>query len=144
MAERVQQIESEIDRTRAELGSHLRELESRVDAAMDWREHVRTRPYLALGVAVAGGVMLGQLARPGRARSMVRALESSTTAAARSQSSIDARGKAYGVWEDVANAMIAVAATRLTGYIGSLVPGFTDEMRRMKGPDWDRAHQGAR
>lgn len=143
MAERVQQIESEIDRTRAELGSHLRELESKVDAAMDWREHVRARPYLAMGVAVAGGVVLGQLARPGRARSMARALES-TTSAPRPHSSIDARSKAYGIWEDIANAMIAVAATQLTGYIGSLVPGFTDEIRRMKGPEWDRAHQGAR
>lgn len=143
MAERVQQIESEIDRTRAELGSHLRELESRVDAAMDWREHVRARPYLAMGAAVVGGVALGQLARPGRARSVARALEPTTTTP-RPHGSIDARGKAYGIWEDVANAMIAVAATRLTGYIGSLVPGFTEEMRRMKGPEWDRAHQGAR
>jgi hypothetical protein len=140
MAERVQQIESEIDRTRAELGSHLRELESRVDAAMDWREHVRARPYLAVGVAVAGGVMLGHLARPGRPKNPVRALES----APRQHGSIDARGKAYGVWEDIANAMIAVASTRLMGYIGGLVPGFADEMRRMKGPEWDRSHQGSR
>jgi hypothetical protein len=142
MAERVQQIESEIDRTRAELGSHLRELESRVDAAMDWREHVRARPYLAVGAAVAGGIMLGHLARPGRPRSSVRALESG--APSRQHGSIDARGKAYGMWEDIANGMIAVASTSLMGYIGSLVPGFAEEMRKMKGPEWDRAHQGNR
>jgi hypothetical protein len=142
MAERVQQIESEIDRTRAELGSNLRELESRVDAAVDWREHVRARPMVAVGVALAGGMILGQLARPGRARSIARALESTTTS--KPHSSIDARGQAYGVWEDIANAMIGVAATSLTGYIGSLVPGFTDELKRLKGPEWERAHQGAR
>lgn len=126
MAETVRQIESEIDRTRAELGSHLRELEARVEAAMDWREYVRARPFLAIGAAVAGGVVLGHLARPGRGDDTSTRVQ---PLAAR-QGSINVRAKAYDVWEIIANALIGVAATRLTGYIGELVPGFSDEVRR--------------
>ena len=40
MDETANQIEAHIDRTRERLGSNLRELESRVDAATDWREFI--------------------------------------------------------------------------------------------------------
>ena len=44
MAQTVDQIASQIDRTRERLGSNLKELEQKVDAATDWREHYRARP----------------------------------------------------------------------------------------------------
>lgn len=128
MAETVRQIESEIDRTRAELGTHLRELEARVDAAMDWREHVRARPVLAVGAAVAAGLVLGQLVRPGRSRTATS--ESLAAVSASPGRAVDVRGKAYDLWESIANAMIGVAAARLTGYISGLVPGFSEELQR--------------
>ena len=58
MDETIQQIETHIDRTRDELGSHLRELEARVSAATDWREYVRARPYTTLAAAMTGGLVL--------------------------------------------------------------------------------------
>jgi hypothetical protein len=134
MAETVRQIESEIDRSRAELGSHLRELEARVDRAMDWREQVRARPFLAVGAAMAGGVLIGQLARPGRLRRAGRTLAEAAPAPGRS---IDVRGKAYDIWENIANAMIGVAAARLTDYIGEMVPGFSDELHRYEAAGQD-------
>lgn len=142
MAETVRQIESEIDRSRAELGSHLRELEERVDAAMDWREHVRSRPFLAVGAAVAGGVLLGQLVRSGRRRGASGLALASVSPGP--GHSIDVRGKAYDLWENVANAMIGVAAARLTGYISDLVPGFSDELHRQEAFAGDRTieHHG--
>ena len=58
MDETANQIEAQIDRTRERLGSNLRELEDKVDAATDWREHFRERPHLFLGAAFIGGVAL--------------------------------------------------------------------------------------
>ena len=86
MAETIQQIETHIDRTRDELGSHLRELEARVSAATDWREYVRARPYTTLAAAMAGGLVLATVLtkrdprgaserqnRPSHARPLMRA-----------------------------------------------------------------------
>ena len=63
MDQTANEIEAHIDRTRDRLGSNLRELEHRVDAATDWREHFRERPHLFLAAAFAGGVMLGNALR---------------------------------------------------------------------------------
>lgn len=138
MAETIQQIETHIDRTRDELGSHLRELEARVSAATDWREYVRARPYTTLAAAMAGGVVLATvLTKRGNARRF-RAPEPT-----QSRSSIDARGQAMGLWEDIANALIGVAATGVKTYIGGLVPGFTEEIRRAGSQRRPRAGMGA-
>ena len=72
MDETANEIEAQIDRTRERLGSNLRELEDKVDAATDWREHFRERPHLFLGAAFIGGVVLASALRPksaGRHRS---------------------------------------------------------------------------
>ena len=63
MADTVDQIEAEIDRTRRRLGSNLKELERRVDEVTDWRARFRTRPWLVLGVVCLGGVALGAARR---------------------------------------------------------------------------------
>ena len=57
MDEAAHKIEAQIDRTRERLGSNLRELEHRIDAATDWREQFRARPHLFLGGALAGGAL---------------------------------------------------------------------------------------
>ena len=58
MDETANEIEAHIDRTRERLGSNLRELEDKVEAATDWREHFRERPHLFLGAAFVGGVLV--------------------------------------------------------------------------------------
>ena len=58
MDETLNEIEAHIDRTRERLGSNLRELEHKVDAATDWREYFQERPRLFLGAAVVGGAIL--------------------------------------------------------------------------------------
>ena len=63
MDQTASQIEAHIDRTRDRLGSNLRELEGRIEAATDWREHFRERPYVFLGAALVGGVVLAGLLR---------------------------------------------------------------------------------
>jgi hypothetical protein len=125
MDETIQQIETHIDRTRDELGSHLRELEGRVSAATDWREYVRARPYTTLAAAMAGGLVLATVLTKRGNQRRFRAPEPT-----QSRSSIDARGQAMELWEEIANALMGVAATGVKTYIGGLVPGFTEEIRR--------------
>jgi len=60
MDETVDQIEAHIDRTRDRLGSNLRELEEKVDAATDWRAYFRERPHVFLAAAFFGGVVLAR------------------------------------------------------------------------------------
>jgi hypothetical protein len=63
MDETANEIEAHIDQTRERLGSNLRELEDRVDAVIDWREHFRERPHVFLGAAFVGGAMLARVLR---------------------------------------------------------------------------------
>ena len=58
MDETANEIEAPIDRTRERLGSNLRELEDKVEAATDWREHFRERPHLFLGAAFVGSMLV--------------------------------------------------------------------------------------
>jgi hypothetical protein len=129
MDETARQIEAHIERTRARLGSDLSELGTRLDAATDWRAHVSQRPYLWMGAAVAGGVVLAQLARPSRAPRRVPMALPAAGAVPRRQR-ISAAKEANDLWETLATAMIGLAVTRVKTYISELVPGFTDELRR--------------
>jgi hypothetical protein len=129
MDETVHQIEGHIDQARRRLGSNLKELERRVDAATDWREQFRARPYTGLGVAFAGGVLL---AAAFRHRSTEQWIGSSKEAAAGApfRSGIDAREQALDFWNNIKGALIGVATTRVKDYIDELIPGFQEHFQR--------------
>jgi hypothetical protein len=57
-------IEAHIDRTRERLGSNLRELEDKFEAATDWREQFRARPHLFVGGAFIGAALVAAALRP--------------------------------------------------------------------------------
>jgi hypothetical protein len=106
MDETANEIEAHIDRTRERLGSNLRELEDKVDAATDWREHFRERPHLFLGAAFVGGVMLGSALRrtsPTRERGDV-----DVRRAVGGNGSVQAQ--AWELWNNVQGALVGVAS----------------------------------
>ena len=126
MDETANEIEAQIDRTRERLGSNLRELEDKVDAATDWREHFRERPDLFLGAAFIGGIVLASALRPksaGRARSTTP-----LNSVANGNGSVQAQ--ALELWNNVQAALVGVASARLKEYIGDFVPGFDEHYRR--------------
>ena len=129
MDETIDQIEAHIDRTRERLGSNLEELERRVDRATDWRQQFRARPYTALGVAFAGGVVIATVIRY---RSSSQGFTSSRGAAAPapSRSDSDVREQALDVWNNIKGALVGVATTRVKDYIGELIPGFQEHFQR--------------
>jgi hypothetical protein len=128
MDETASEIEAHIDRTRERLGSNLRELEDKVDAATDWREHFRGRPHLFLGAAFVGGVMLGSALRrtsPTRERGDV-----DVRRAVGGNGSV--RAQAGELWNNIQGALVGVASARIKEYLGELVPDFDEHYRRIE------------
>ena len=129
MDETVDQIEAHIDQTRQRLGSNLQELERRVDAATDWREQFRARPYVAMGLALAGGVAMATVvARRSRGHSF--SPSRAATSAAPSRHGTDAREQALEAWDTIKGALISVATTRVKDYVAELIPGFEEHVQR--------------
>ena len=126
MDETANQVEEQIDRTRQRLGSNLRELEDKVDAATDWREHFRERPYLFLGAAFIGGVALASAVQP-------KAAGRAPSAAAlnpRVNGDGSVQAQALELWDNVQAALVGLASAKIKEYIGELVPGFDEQYRR--------------
>jgi len=126
MDETANQIEAHIDRTRERLGSNLRELEDKVEAATDWREHFRERPHVFLGAAFIGGVVLASALKSSSAGGPPSGV--AVNPAVRGHGSVQTQARE--LWNNVQGALIGVATAQLKDYIGELVPGFDDHYRR--------------
>lgn len=111
------QIESDIERKRHELGANLHELEHKVKQIGDWRHHFHNHPVTLLGAAFGGGVLVATML--GRSR---RDTSTSSAGSPRKQKALD-------TWDHIKDALIGVAATRVTDFVGELVPGFAEEFR---------------
>ena len=126
MDQTANQIEAHIDRTRERLGSNLRELEEKVEAATDWREHFRERPHVFLGAAFIGGVVLASALRSKSADGPLSGVD--VNPAVRGQGSVQAQVRE--LWNNVQGALVGVATAHIRDYISELVPGFDDHYRR--------------
>jgi len=131
MDQTVREIEAHIDRTRDRLGSNLQELEDKVDAATDWREQFRSRPFAVLGVACVAGALVGAALQTRPRRPARPALEPPSQGYRASPlRRIDADGQLLDLWDNIRGALLGVAAARVQRYIGEAIPGFDDEYRR--------------
>ncbi len=106
--------------------SNLRELEHKVDAATDWREHFRERPHLFLGAAFIGGVVLASALKPKSAGRPLSAV--ARNSAVRGNGSVQAQ--AWELWNNIQGALVGVASARIKEYIGELLPAFDEHYRR--------------
>jgi hypothetical protein len=130
MAQTVEQIEAHIDGAREELGANLHELQRKVDAVTDWREHYQTKPFTLLTAAFVGGAVLGTALRGRIARGEGAPL---ATAPARHRSGTGRpTQQALEIWDHITQALIGVAATRLTDYVNTIVPGFNEQFQRIR------------
>jgi len=133
MDETADKIEAQIDRTRERLGSNLRELEDRIDAATDWREQFRARPHLFLGGAIAGGALLAAVLRKNSRQVFDSSHEAHLGSVARN--GVDAQEQALELWNNIKSALMGVAAMRITEYVSELIPGFDEHYRRAQSHD---------
>jgi ElaB/YqjD/DUF883 family membrane-anchored ribosome-binding protein len=61
MDERAAEIVKELEDRRLRLGDSLQELETKVRDVTDWRTYYQQKPWLALGLALGGGLLLAAL-----------------------------------------------------------------------------------
>jgi ElaB/YqjD/DUF883 family membrane-anchored ribosome-binding protein len=66
MDERTSQIVGAIAEERERLGDTIAELERRVRESTSWRVRFRRKPWLAVGLALGGGLLLSALFAPRR------------------------------------------------------------------------------
>ncbi len=154
MGERPDQIERHIQRQRDQLGDNFSELEEKVKGAFDWKTQFEEHPGMMLGAALVGGALVAALlpssstitsgVRSGRKAlndrwSSYTSRESSQpTASSTREATPDSyaaysgrsRGPSSETWENLKNAAIGVASTRLSEFIEELVPGFTEHYKK--------------
>ena len=128
MDQTVREIEAHIDRTRDRLGSNLQELEDKVDAATDWREQYRARPFVVLGVACLAGALVGAALRARSRRPTFERPGEGYRPSALSR--FDSQGQLLDLWDNIRGALLGIAAARVQSYIGEVIPGFDEEYRR--------------
>ena len=120
------EIETHIERTRERLGSHLVELEQKVEAVTDWREHFRTRPQVFLGAAFVGGATLGFVLNARHPRTAADDAEIRHF----SDDPSSARAQVMELWNNLKGALIGVASARVKDYLGEFMPGFNEHYQR--------------
>jgi len=120
------EIETDIERTRERLGSHLVELEEKVEAATDWREYFRARPHIFLGAAFVSGATLAFVLH---ARHPTTASDDAEIRRFADDPS-SARAQVVELWNNLKGALIGVASTRVKDYLGEFMPGFDEHYRR--------------
>ena len=131
MAQTIDQIEADIDRTRNSLGSNLRELEHKVESATDWREHFRARPWVALGAASVCGFVLGAMLTPGDTDG--EGVDGQTAmSSVRRTSHNPAVRQLSPLLDDIAEALVGVATSSVKGVIDNMIPGFSDHFARIE------------
>ncbi len=127
MGENTTQIEREIVAERHELGRNLNELEMKAQQLGDWRTHYRNNPTVALGIALAGGVMLGAMARRGRPSRFTDSAEA-IALQPRPQSRLSRHIE--DTWLTVSDALLGLATAKVMAVVSSAVPGFSEHVNR--------------
>lgn len=132
MGQTASQIENRIEEKRENLGDNLRELESRVKSATDWRYQFRSHPGIFLGGALGGGMLLaravGRSSRRSRRdifsspRAGISADVNTGQRPARPRS--PALENAIHAWGNIKGALVGVAAARVKDYVEKAIPGF--------------------
>jgi len=108
--------EREIAAERTALLANLAILEDRVRAFADWRRQVRQRPMVAVGVALAGGLLLAAVSKRRPRRGASVADGDDTRIPARSEPLIDR----------VVAALAVIAAERVMDVLGDMLPSRGD------------------
>jgi hypothetical protein len=155
MGEKPDQIERHIQHQRSELEDNISELEEKVKSAFDWRTQFQERPAIMLGAAFLGGALVSALLpstssitskvsrrrtssdprtpytnreTPYTNRETAPHLESHSTGS--SYSGGNAASKTSETWENLKNAAIGMATTRISQFIEELVPGFSEHYNK--------------
>jgi hypothetical protein len=153
MGEAPDQIERHIQHQRSELEDNISELEEKVKSAFDWRTQFEERPAIFLGAAFLGGALLSAILpsassisskvssrrrrssssdpwTPYTNRETAPLAESHPGTSYREGTGTNRGGKSSETWENLKNAALGMATTRLSEFIEQLVPGFSEHYQK--------------
>jgi len=126
MGKTTDEIEDQIDETRQDLKSNLRELETRVKAATDWRGYFRKHSGVMIAAAFGGGILLSSMMGK---RGASEPAQASATPADKPPSR--AKQEALRGWDTITSALVGAATTKFKGVLGEVVPGFSDHLAKV-------------
>src|SRR5882757_3023450 len=130
MGETPDQIERHIYEKRSELGENIHELQQKVKTAVDWRAQFDQRPWVLMGAAFGGGVLLALLFG-GRGDSSRSSSPDAWKREAYRTGNVQPRNdKTNAIWENIRGAALAVAGSRLGNVLEDVLPGFQEQYRR--------------
>jgi hypothetical protein len=133
MGQTTDQIETDIKQRREDLRSNLEELENKVKSVTDWRQQFQNHPATMVAAAFGAGALLATL---GGRRSGRRTPPNFQPESVRPGGMVSSRpGQNHEVletWDNVKSALVGVAATQVTGFLGRLVPGFQEQLKKVE------------
>ena len=137
-----EKIENHIADQRKDLKSNIAELENRVKAVTDWRQHFQKHPAALITAAFGGGIILAALTRAERRvrpESVTAAQHASSTAPAPKESRN--KHQIYEAWDTIKGALIGTAAAKFKGVLGDVIPGFTEHVDKVESEKAARSDQ---
>ena len=135
MGEKPDQIERHIYDERNQLGEDIHELRQKVRTAVDWRAQVNQRPWIMVGAAFGGGLLLSMLFSGLRnsqrsSRDWSRHSWRSASHRPERRRSQEWDEKTSSLWDNIRAAALAVAGSRLSSLIEGVLPGFQERYKR--------------
>ena len=126
MTETPNEIMEEIQSYRSHLGEDLTALESRVRDATTWRTYYDRHPYLFVGTALGGGLLLSGILSSRRGGD--RSWESQPRVSRYEPVERSRSGIAESV-DSIKAALIDYGATKVKELIGEILPGFAEHAK---------------
>lgn len=164
MGETADALRDDIEARRHTMSRDVDELEQRARSVTDWRQQINERPMMALGVAAAGGMLLGLLTGGSNDKDRDRAHAGSysyglpswnggdsgmgswvTGDRGPSQATEAGKDRAASKVDEIRGALMGLAATKAEEFLKEALPGFRNEVSRVQeqreSEDRDREEQ---
>jgi hypothetical protein len=129
MAQRSDQIKEHIDQQRERLGSNVREIENRVKRTMDWRATFEKSPWMLIGAAAAGGLILSGLVGGASRGSESPLLEPKGSLTEDRLSSSPHIQRVSNTLDNIIGALVGLGTSKVKEFISDAVPGFAEHYR---------------
>jgi hypothetical protein len=132
MGETISQIERDLEAERNQLNRNLNELETKAKQMTDWKHYYRNHPGQLIGAALATGVVLGIIAggRSSSSSSQDSHHLTSTPDNGAPRPRHRALARIESDWQHISDALMGVASAKVMEFVGNLVPGFNDHIKR--------------
>ena len=122
MTETPNEIMEEIQSYRSHLGEDLSTLESRVRDAATWQTYYNRHPYLFVGTALGGGLLLSGILPSKRGGDRIRESTGSQPVA-------HSRSRLAESFDGIKTALIGYGAAKAKEMIAEILPGFEEHAK---------------